>query len=99
MPIAAVGNPNFEDFVNPKEARATKRRNFLGIIHQIRQASIAADFNGKSSLVLNIRFRQSGNGVHMGPTVFSLWQIGKQKGKRRLRTWVIIGRFGRGDLR
>ena len=62
MPTGAVSNPHFTDFMNPKDARTTKTHHLLGIIHQIRQASSTADFNGKLTLRINRRLRQSTNG-------------------------------------
>ena len=58
MPIGAVGSPHFEDFLNPKEAQTTKTNHFLGVLRQIRQVSLASDFNGKLNLCLNKRFPQ-----------------------------------------
>ena len=46
MPIGAVGNPHFGDFMNPKEAGETETHHFPGVIRKIRQASLTADFNG-----------------------------------------------------
>ena len=47
MPIGAVANPHLPDFANPNESPAAKTHHLLGIIRRIRQASTAADFNGK----------------------------------------------------
>ena len=66
MPIGPVGGPHFLDFANRKEARSTKARHLLGIIHQIRQASSAAHFNGELNLRLNRRFPQLRNAVFLG---------------------------------
>ena len=62
MPIGTVGGPHFEDFMNPKEAKTTKTHHLLEIMRRIRQASLTADFNGKSNLCLNRMFRRSRNG-------------------------------------
>ena len=62
MPIGAVSNPNFADFTKPKEAGTTKTHHLLVVIRQIRQASLAADFNGELKLRSNRRFRQLRNG-------------------------------------
>ena len=90
MPIGAVWGPHFGDFVNPKEAPAAKTHHFLGMIRQIRKASITADFSGGLNLILDKRLRGSGNGEFssakrfFGPpphTHTHTWpKIGKQKG-------------------
>ena len=94
MPIDTLGTPHFSDFMNPKEAPVTKTHHLLGTIHQIRQSSTTEDFNGKLSLRLNRRFRQSANGgFSWANRCFPFYQSGNQRGKRRLSPWVIIGRF------
>ena len=62
MPIDTVGNPHFEDFANPADASTTKTHHLLGLIPQIRQASLTADFIGKLNSALRKRIRESGNG-------------------------------------
>ena len=86
MPIGAVGNPHFEDFTNTKEDRTTRTHHLLGAIHQIRQASITADFNGKLNLRLIRRLRQSVNGVFLAQSVFSL--LTSRGGKRGNVGWA-----------
>ena len=65
MPIGAAGSPHFGDLTNPKDARKTKTHHLLGIVHQIRQASITEDFNRKLNLRLNRRFPRSGSGCSL----------------------------------
>ena len=67
MPIGTVDSPNFADFTNPMDEQSTKTYHLIGIIHQIRQASLTADFNGNLNLRIDRRFRQSGNGGFLGP--------------------------------
>ena len=94
MPIGAAGNPHFGDFMNRKDAQTTKTRHSLVAIRQIRQASITADFNGKLNFPLNSRLRGSGNGgFSWAKRFFPGIKSGNEGGKRRLRPWVIIGRF------
>ena len=57
MPIGAVGNPNFEDFANPKEAPENQTHHLLGAIQKIRQASLNDDFSNKLNLTLHKRAR------------------------------------------
>ena len=58
-PIAAVGNPHFDDFANPKEARAEETHHSLGAMREIRQASINGDFVNKLNLRLHKRVREA----------------------------------------
>ena len=39
IPIGATGNPHFEDFTNPEDARTDKTHELIGAIRKIRQAS------------------------------------------------------------
>ena len=59
MPIGAVGNPNYGDFANPKEAAAAKTHHLSGIINRIRKESPTAYFSGELNLNLNKRLRGS----------------------------------------
>ena len=45
MPIGTVGDPHFDDFVNPKEAQTAKTHRLLGVIRHIAKASLTADLN------------------------------------------------------
>ena len=44
MPICAIGNPHFDDFMNPEWAPAAKTHGLVGLNHKIRRASLNADF-------------------------------------------------------
>ena len=45
--LGAVGNPFFEDFMNPADAPTAKTHNLSSIIFKIREASLKADFQSK----------------------------------------------------
>ena len=62
MPIGAAGSPHFADFANPTGPPETKTHNLLGVIRQISETSLGADFNGILNLRLNRRFRHIQNG-------------------------------------
>ena len=59
MPIGTAGNPYFEYFTTPVEAPTTKTHHLLGMIRQISQASLTADFSGKLNSALQKRIRES----------------------------------------
>ena len=81
MPTGTVGNPHFEDFANPKAAQSIKTHHLVGVIHQIRHASLTADFNEKLNLCVNRRFRLSRDDeCPCAKLCFPRQQIGKQKG-------------------
>ena len=44
LPIGTIGNPFFEDFMNPAEAPTAETQNLIPAIYEIRQASLQADF-------------------------------------------------------
>ena len=67
MPIGTVGSPHFEDIMNPVEAPTTKTHHLVGVIHQIRQASLIAYFSGKLNSALRKRSRES----KMGHTFYA----------------------------
>ena len=54
------GIPNFEDFMNPKEAPAAKTHHFPAAIQKIRQASLNAEFGDKKNMALRKRVREPG---------------------------------------
>ena len=59
MPIGAVGNPHFDDFMNSGEAPTAETHHLFGAIRQIRQAPLAADFSGELNLATGGRIRES----------------------------------------
>ena len=59
MPIGAIGDPHFEDFTNPEDAKNTKTHQLIGAIHKIRQASLNADFDNKLNTKSRRRFRET----------------------------------------
>ena len=95
MPIGAVGNPHFSDFMYPMVSPETKTHRELGIVRQIRQSSLVGDFNGKLNSRMNKRFRQTQNaGFSYGEPCFSRHRIGKPKVANAGFPWVITGWFG-----
>ena len=67
-------------FKNPMDAQSIKTHHSLWANRQIRQASLTEDFNGKLDLCINRSFRQSRNGVFLGPIGLSMPTNRKTKG-------------------
>ena len=59
MPIGKAGDPHIGDFMNPKVAPAAKTHHLLRAVHQIRKASLTADFSGELNYDLEKRLRGS----------------------------------------
>ena len=59
IPTEAIGNPHFEDYTKPREAPTAKTHQILGVIQEIRQASINADFDNKLNMALHRRLRET----------------------------------------
>ena len=81
MPIGAVANPHFADFVDPKEDRANKTHHLLGAIRKITQSSITEDFNGKLNLRTNRRLRRSAKRMGVSCSKNAVFLSGNRKTK------------------
>ena len=93
MPIVAVGNPNFGDFANPKEALGAKTHHLLGAIQEIRQSSLNADFRNKLHTAWLKRIRETRMGL-LSTTVGLLLSTDRMRksGRKRSGPGVITGR-------
>ena len=95
MPIGAAGSPHFGDFTNPKEDQAAKTHHLPGIIHQIRQSSVTADFNGKSNLSKYAIATIGKCGVSLRRAAFRLAENRKTKGGNAgCDHWLLLGDLG-----
>ena len=96
LPIGAVGNPFFEDFMNSSDAPTTKTHNLISALFKIRQEPISADFQSKVDtalfrMVRNAKAEEcffSGNGFFIASN-----RKKNNVDKKRVGAGIIIGRF------
>ena len=82
LPIGAVDNPFFDDFMNHADAPVAKTQNLISMIHDIRHASLKADSQSKLNIALIRRARNTKNGEFFsGQTAYFIAEIAKTKKK------------------
>ena len=95
LPIGTLGNPNFNDCVNPKTAPTAKSMSLLRTIFQIRRASLEADFSGKINVCPSTRLRsRKTEEFCLGQTVYFYTERKTKAEKRWQGPGIIIPRYG-----
>ena len=96
LPISTVGNPNFNDCMNPKTAPKAKSASLLHAIFQIRRASLEADFSSKiqACLAKRLRSQKKTDEFCLGRTVFFFTERKPKGGRRWQGPGIIIARYG-----
>ena len=94
-PIWTIGNPFFGDFTNTIGAPEAKVHGVISVIHNIRQASLNADFSNKLSTTLHRRVGSTkSEEFFLWGTVSFIAENRKAKGEKKWSApGIIIGRF------
>ena len=96
IPIGAVGNPNFCDFMDPADSPVDQTHQVLVEQREIQEASLEIDFRGTFNIAISNRLRDlEREGFSLRGCLF-LSENGVNKADFKWKgPGIVIGRFGR----